>query len=138
MKHIKKLAIILVVLVIGIGMSGCGNKPVPNHVDLTTMSETSAHEIVTDMFITRPDAYVGTTIKAIGEYAVFENEGTDETHHFIWIGDGESCCRAWLDFYYSDIGAIEEGTTIMLEGVFSSPTTTANHFHVNVTTLTIV
>ena len=143
MKHIKKLSIVLIIfLVAAVGLSGCGgggNPPmdIPDNIDLTTMSEAVAHARVSDIN-SRPHAYVDVTIKASGIYAIWENEHTGEVHHYIWIESASCGCAAWIDFYYADVHTLEEGMILLIEGVFSEPTTTTNHYHLHLTSLTIV
>lgn len=136
----KKLIIVFVALVTAIGLAGCGgdNGPPPDHIDLTAMSEIEGHAILVDMFLTRSQDYVGVTIKAQGEFDIWEEDETGVIlAHFLWVG-GEGCCPTFLDFYYPNVDTLEIGMTILLEGVFSAPTETVNHFHVHVTSLTIV
>jgi hypothetical protein len=66
------------------------------------MSGTMVYSYVYDMRYTRPQAYVGKTIKARGQYNELYDNRIKKCYHFVIIKDAAECCSQGLEFEYED------------------------------------
>ena len=87
-------------------------------VDLTALGSTMVYAEVYTM-MTKPDDYIGKTIKANGPYVTSLYEGS--YYHFVLVDGVDSCCPEGLMFVWSGENSYpEEETRIEVVGVFGS------------------
>ena len=93
-------------------------------VDLTTLSSTVVYAEVYNM-LTRPEGYMGKTIKLNGPYASSYYAETDLNYHYVIIEDAAACCQNGLEFIWNGEHRFpddypEEESRIEVIGVFGS------------------
>jgi len=69
-------------------------------LDLSVMSSTIVYAQVTNI-LTKPDDYLGKTIKARGKISSSRSDETGEYYHFIVFVDSSSCCEQGLEFIWN-------------------------------------
>jgi len=69
-------------------------------VDLTILSDTLAIAEITNI-LSRPDDYLGKTIKARGKVKYSYMGDSDELYHFVVITDVSACCEHFLEFVWN-------------------------------------
>ena len=76
-------------------------------VDLTVLSSTMKYAETINI-MTKPDKYLGKTIKISGAYYTSHYEETGRYYHYIIILDEASCCQTGLEFVWSGEHAYPE------------------------------
>lgn len=91
-------------------------------VDLTVLSSTMVYSEVYNMIAT-PENYMGKTIKAKGNFAMYHDEQADKYYFAVIIKDATACCSQGLEFdltgehkYPDDYPTL--GTEITVTGEF--------------------
>ena len=69
-------------------------------VDLTVLSSTMIYAEVYNM-MTKPDDYMGKTIKMSGPYYASYYDQTDQYYHYVIIEDATACCQQGLEFVWN-------------------------------------
>ena len=93
-------------------------------VDLTSMSSTMVYAEVYNM-LTKPEEYIGKTVKMAGAFAVAYDEETGNYYYLCVIKDATACCAQGMEFLplgifgYPD-NCPEIGTDITVVGTFST------------------
>ena len=90
-------------------------------INLPEFSRTMAHSAVIDM-LTNPEAHLGKTVRARGEYATMHYD-PQRVYNFLIVDGPPGCCPQGLMFiWYNDNGYEypEIGTRIEITGTFSS------------------
>ena len=93
-------------------------------VDLTSMSSTMIYAEVYNM-LTKPEEYIGKTVKMAGAFAVAYDEETGNYYYLCVIKDATACCAQGMEFLpignfgYPD-NCPEIGTDITVVGTFST------------------
>lgn len=125
----KKSIYYLIILAMILSLSGCGNNSVNKEasesmdsdktagtqknsspeeasdsidgidVDLTQLSSTMVYSEVYNMMVT-PEDYIGKTIKMKGQFAVYQNEETNNLYYAVIIADATACCSQGLEFIW--------------------------------------
>ncbi len=87
--------------------------------DLTKMNSDMVYATVYQM-ISKPDKYVGKTVRVEGFYYAFYYEETGQYHHYCIIQDAMACCGQGMEFLCEDSLCVypEEYADIVLEGTF--------------------
>lgn len=70
-------------------------------VDLTVLSTTMIYSVVNDM-LTRPNEYLGKTVRMKGAMATYHDEETDKTYYACIIQDATACCSQGIEFVTTD------------------------------------
>lgn len=97
-------------------------------VDLTALSSTMVYSEVYNMMAT-PEGYVGKTIKASGQFAIYQAVGPDgavddsQTYFVCVIADATACCSQGMEFVLTGAHTYpddypELGTEITVVGTF--------------------
>ncbi|MDO4566806.1 MAG: hypothetical protein Q4B42_05690 [Oscillospiraceae bacterium] len=93
-------------------------------IDLSTMGSTMVYAEVYNMMMS-PEDYVGKTVKARGQFAVYEDSSTGAVYLAVLIADATACCSQGLEFvleggfeYPADYP--EQGTLISVAGRFET------------------
>ena len=94
-------------------------------MNLTVLSRDLVHEVVSEMMLDAPDAFLGKRILIEGIYYSAHDEITDQYCHYLLIDDEDACCGEELELIWSGELAFpddypEENSTIEVVGVFSS------------------
>ncbi|MDR1093932.1 MAG: hypothetical protein LBL66_07270 [Clostridiales bacterium] len=114
------LALVVVVglfLVITKPWERIANPKNTDYFDLTAMSANMVYAQVNDMINIRPEAYIGKTVKARGQYSVRHDGSADKDYRSVVIKDAAACCASGLEFVYEgDLPPAE--TTVQIEGTF--------------------
>jgi len=132
----KQLSLFVSLCFICLSAAGCsdsggaktrlGSRPSEGvDVDLTAMSNTMVYSEVYNI-MTRPDKYLGKTIKTRGPYYA-EHDGAGENYHFVIVEDATACCRQGLEFMWNGEHAYpddypDENAKIEVVGVFRKHT----------------
>lgn len=66
-------------------------------VDLTKLSSTMVYSEVFAM-MSEPESYIGKTVKARGNFAMYHDEATDAYYFAVLIQDATACCQQGLEF----------------------------------------
>lgn len=66
-------------------------------VDLSSLSSTMVYGQVYDM-LTKPDEFMGKTIKASGIFAVYTDQATGKNYYACVIQDATACCQQGIEF----------------------------------------
>jgi hypothetical protein len=93
-------------------------------IDLTTMNSTMVYSEVYDI-MTRPDAYIGKTIKMSGPYYSSYYDKTDMYYHYVIVEDAAACCMQGLEFIWEGDHAFPDdypadATRVEVVGEFGS------------------
>ena len=93
-------------------------------VDLSTLSTTMVYAQVYDM-MTKPDEFMGKTIKASGAFAVYTDEASGKNYYACIIQDATACCQQGLEFEPKDKYSYpddfpELGTEVTVIGTFDT------------------
>lgn len=72
----------------------------PVDVDLTVLSSTMVYGEVFNM-VTKPEDYVGKTIKVNGPYYSSYYEESKKYYHYVIVQDATSCCQQGLEFQWN-------------------------------------
>ena len=95
-----------------------GQKQKKADVDLTVLGSTMVYAEVYNM-MTKPEDYIGKTVKANGPYVTSFYEGS--YYHFVLVDGADSCCPEGLMFVWSGEHTYpEEETKIEIVGIFGS------------------
>lgn len=92
-------------------------------VDLTKLSSTMVYSEVYNM-MSKPEDYVGKTIKIEGTYYASYWKETGKYYHCVLISDATACCQNGIEFVWDDNTHIypdeypSDNTVIELTGVF--------------------
>lgn len=92
-------------------------------VDLTKLSSTMVYSEVYNM-MSKPEDYVGKTIKIEGTYYASYWKDTGKYYHCVLISDATACCQNGIEFVWDDNTHIypdeypPDNTVIELTGVF--------------------
>ncbi len=131
---IKKAFVILIIVLLVSCVSACGSEantqssPRENtseiveddviDYDLTQMSSSLVYALVFDM-MSRPDEYIGKTIKLNGEY-YSQTSIDDIEYHYVIVADATACCAQGLEFASLDesIEMPSQSSQIEIVGVF--------------------
>ena len=122
-KRIIIANLLFLTLIFAAGCIKAENETHETHIDLdlTALSGVMVQSAVFDM-MTKPQDYLGQTIKVRGKHHIFYND-TGRRHHYLAIEDDSGCCTQWIEFVLSDVSAENypsENTNIEITGVFSS------------------
>ena len=95
-------------------------------VDLTKLSSTMVYAEVSNM-MTKPEDYLGKTVKMTGSFSIYHDEYTDKYYFACLIADATACCSQGIEFvlegehtYPDDYPAI--GTDVTVQGIFDTYT----------------
>ncbi|HHV10432.1 MAG TPA: hypothetical protein GXX75_09180 [Clostridiales bacterium] len=105
------------------GNSQTGESKDSPDVDLTKLSSNMVYAEVYNM-MTKPEDYVGKTIKIQGVYYASYWEGTGKYYHCVLISDAAACCQNGIEFVWDDDTHVypdeypPDNTVIELTGVF--------------------
>jgi len=93
-------------------------------VDLTILSSTMVYAEVFNI-MSKPDSYLGKTIKLNGLFYSSYYDENDIMYYFVVVTDATSCCPQGLEFVWDDERKYpedypEEKSKIEITGVFSS------------------
>lgn len=93
-------------------------------VDLTELSSTMVYAEVYNI-MTKPDDYIGKTIKMSGPYYASYYDQTDQYYHYVIIEDAAACCQQGLEFIWNGEHTYpddypEEPSKIDVIGMFGS------------------
>ena len=108
-------------------------------VDLSAMNNTIMLAKVNDMF-TKPQEYLGKTVRARGIYLSIYDEENDTLLHFLSVGAKDACCGEWLrfvlngDYTYPD-DYPQENTWAEIRGVYTFQEELDKRFYLTVDAL---
>ena len=93
-------------------------------VDLTNLSSTMVYSKVYEM-LTKPEDYVGKTVKMKGTFAVYNGTQYREHYFACVISDATACCQQGMEFRLKDGASYPddypiEGKTITVVGTFTT------------------
>lgn len=93
-------------------------------VDLTQLSSTLVYSEVYNM-LSRPDDYIGKTVKMNGSFSVYEDEETGKVYFACYIADATACCSQGIEFTLSGEHVYpddypEVGSEIVVQGIFET------------------
>lgn len=93
-------------------------------VDLAKLSSTMVYAEVSNM-TSKPDEYIGKTVKMSGAFSFYHNEQTDKRYFACVIADATACCSQGLEFVLSGEHNYpddypEPGTNITVTGTFNT------------------
>lgn len=94
-------------------------------VDLTVLTPNMIYAEVYNM-MTRPEEYMGKTIKVKGEYSPLFYDVTGNYYHYVLIKDAAACCQSGIEFIWDDNSHTypdeypAEGQEIIIQGTFGS------------------
>lgn len=93
-------------------------------VDLTQLSSTLVYSEVYNM-LSRPDDYIGKTVKMNGSFSVYEDEETGKVYYACYIADATACCSQGIEFTLSGEHVYpddypEVGSEIVVQGIFET------------------
>ena len=92
-------------------------------IDLTVLSSTIMYAEVNSI-MTKPDDYLGKTIRMKGPYRASFYDATNLYYHYVIVEDAAACCVQGLEFVWSGEHVYpedypKEDTKIEVTGVFS-------------------
>ncbi|MBQ7725836.1 MAG: hypothetical protein IJT66_01695 [Clostridia bacterium] len=93
-------------------------------VDLTVLSSTMVYSEVYNM-VSRPENYLGKTVKMKGAFSVYHEETTGNNFFACLIADATACCSQGIEFtlgkdYVYPNDYPQEGDLITVQGVFDT------------------
>ena len=125
----KKLVSFVLICVLLFTLAGCGKNendrsPENIDVDLTALSSTMVYSEVYNM-TNNPNDYLGKTVKMKGNFAVYQDETTDNYYFACLIADAASCCSQGIEFVWAGDHSYPEdypqlNTQITVVGVFGT------------------
>jgi hypothetical protein len=86
-------------------IAGCSDNAAPivyggDYIDLTKMSGIMVYAEVYNM-MTKPNEYIGKTVKMSGPYYARAAAASDKYYHFVIIEDATACCQQGLEFIWN-------------------------------------
>lgn len=125
----KRIICVILVLVLAVGISGCGGSEATEatqlyDVDLTALSATMVYSEVYNMTVT-PDDYLGKTVKMNGSFSIYQDPDTGKNYYACIIADATSCCSQGIEFVLEGDCSYPEdypelGEEITVSGVFDT------------------
>lgn len=93
-------------------------------VDLTKLSSTMVYSEVFNM-MSKPEDYIGKTIKMDGQFTVYHDESTGNNYFACIIQDATACCAQGMEFVLTDDYSYPadypgEGEDVAVVGVFDT------------------
>lgn len=93
-------------------------------VDLTKLSSTMVYSEVFNM-MSKPDDYLGKTVKMDGQYTVYHDDITGADYYACIIQDATACCAQGIEFILKEDYAYpddypQEGEEIVVVGVYDT------------------
>lgn len=93
-------------------------------VDLTQLSSTMIYSEVYNMMM-NPEDYTGKRVKMKGQFAVYEDQATDNIYFAAIIADATACCSQGIEFVWEGDHAYPEdypelGSEITVDGEFQT------------------
>ena len=133
----KYLSAFLALCLFGLLAAGCSGKDAAHadagtrgsspssgdfDVDLTALSSTMVYAEVYNM-LTKPDNYIGKTVRMSGPYYASYFDETGLYYHYVVIEDASECCQQGLEFIWDGDHTYpedypKEKTKIEVSGVF--------------------